>query len=55
MSPRSVSRILVDLEIERGRITGLMAGGEGRRARTLDIFVPGDASPVQPASGQQSQ
>ncbi len=55
MSSPSVSRILVDLEIERGRITGLMAGGEGRRAGTLDICVPGDASPVQPASGQQSQ
>lgn len=55
MSPPSASRILVDLEIERGRITGLVAGGEARRARTFEIVVPCDASPVQTASGQQSQ
>jgi PhzF family phenazine biosynthesis protein len=55
MSPPSISRILVDLEIEEGRITDLMAGGEGHWARTLEIVGPGDAFPVQTTSGQQSQ
>jgi PhzF family phenazine biosynthesis protein len=37
MASPSVSRILVDLEVESGRISGLMAGGEGQTARTLQI------------------
>ncbi len=37
MASPSVSRILVDLEVEGGRISGLMAGGEGQTARTLQI------------------
>lgn len=37
MASPSVSRILVDLEVEGGQISGLMAGGEGQSARTLLI------------------
>jgi PhzF family phenazine biosynthesis protein len=37
MASPSVSRILVDLEVEGGGISGLMAGGEGQTARTLQI------------------
>ncbi|MCR8827862.1 PhzF family phenazine biosynthesis protein [Pseudosulfitobacter koreensis] len=37
MPSPSVSRILVDLEIEGGGIASLMAGGEGQTARTLQI------------------
>ena len=37
MSPPSLSRIFVDLEIAQGAIAGLMAGGEGRRARRLSV------------------
>lgn len=39
MAEPSVSRILVDLEVEGGRIAGLMAGGEGRPVRTLRIAL----------------
>ena len=56
MAPPSVSRILVDLEIAEGRITGLMAGGEGRAVRTLWIAptAPSGAAD-QSRAGQQSQ
>jgi predicted PhzF superfamily epimerase YddE/YHI9 len=37
MTLPSVSRILVDLDLKGGRIAGLMAGGEGRKVRTLHI------------------
>jgi PhzF family phenazine biosynthesis protein len=37
MTLPSVSRILVDLDRKGRRIVGLMAGGEGRRVRTLHI------------------
>lgn len=37
MAPASVSRIQVELSVAEGRITGLMAGGEGRRMRRLRI------------------
>jgi PhzF family phenazine biosynthesis protein len=37
MAPPSISRILVDLRIEEGRIAGLMAGGEGHAVRTVRV------------------
>lgn len=37
MARPSVSRIFVDLHVEGGRINGLMAGGEGRTIRTLQV------------------
>lgn len=43
MAEPSVSRILVDLSLEEGRITGLMAGGAGRRMRALQV-------PIAPAA-----
>ena len=56
MTEPSISRILVDLEVKEGRITGLMAGGEGQRVRTLRIAptVPFDGG-AHPASAKQSQ
>lgn len=40
MPSPSVSRILVDLEVKDGAITSLMAGGEGKTARVLQIELP---------------
>jgi len=37
MASPSVSRLVVDLEVDGGRITGLMAGGQGQTARSLQI------------------
>ena len=56
MTEPSISRILVDLEVKEGRITGLMAGGEGQRVRTLRIAptVPSDGG-AHPVSAKQSQ
>lgn len=43
MAPPSPSRIIVDLDIANGQITGLMAGGEGKSIRSLRIS-PGASS-----------
>ena len=37
MASPSVSRLVVDLEVDGGLITGLMAGGQGQTARSLQI------------------
>ena len=56
MATPSVSRILVDLEVKGGRITGLMAGGKGQAIRTLRIDLGALAGDQDRFSlGQQSQ
>ncbi len=56
MATPSVSRILVDLEVKGGRITGLMAGGKGQAIRTLRIDLVALAGDQDRFSlGQQSQ
>ncbi|MGF1695401.1 PhzF family phenazine biosynthesis protein [Vibrio lamellibrachiae] len=39
MQPASTSLITVDLEVEKGKIAGLMAGGYGQVMRDLDIYI----------------
>lgn len=56
MTEPSISRILVDLDVKEGRITRLMAGGEGQKVRTLRIAlaVPSDGG-AHSVSAKQSQ
>ena len=56
MAEPSISRILVDLAVKEGRITGLMAGGEGQKVRALRIAptVPSDGG-AHSVSAKQSQ
>ncbi|MDA0408854.1 PhzF family phenazine biosynthesis protein [Vibrio alginolyticus] len=39
MKPASTSLVLVDLNLVKGKIAGLMAGGYGKLMRSLDVYI----------------